>query len=108
MADVLVAHPEDEAPGLLDVAEQGSGAGRDGAARGQLDRRLKRLGRDVVVRIAVGQAEGAQPLGVTGGEDLRDRSAGVVGDEQDAAAASRSARDAVDEILTRLLGPAAA
>jgi len=23
MADVLVAHPEDEAPGLLDVAEQG-------------------------------------------------------------------------------------
>ena len=61
------------------------------AGPGQVDGRLERRRRHVVVRVAVGQGEGAEPLGVAGREDLRDGAAGVVGDEVDAGQVERLA-----------------
>src|SRR3989442_1571748 len=47
--------------------------------------------RPVVVRIAVGERQGPQPLGVPGGEELRDPAAAVVADQVDGAQLERVA-----------------
>jgi hypothetical protein len=52
---------------------------------GRGDQRAEQLGRVVVERVAGGQHEPAEPVGVAGGDDLGDRAAAVVADQDDRA-----------------------
>ena len=76
----------------IEVGEQRLRARDESAGPGQVDRRLERLGRHVVVAVAVHERERAQPRRLAPGDDLRERAAGVVGDEVDGAGV-----DPVDE-----------
>ena len=81
VGDVLVGAAEDALPGprVAGRHQPGREAGVQAHA-GQPDRGQQRLGRHVVVRLAVGQGQRVQPLGVARREYLGDRAAGVVRD----------------------------
>ena len=58
-------------------------AGSDAGQREALDERLELGRREVVERVAVGQHQRPEALGMIGGHQLRERAAGVVADERD-------------------------
>ena len=94
--DVLIAAAEDALAGPGHVAHhRGREAGEQAQAGEQVPGQ-QRLGRDVVVGLAVGQGQGVQPAGVPGREHLGDGAAGVVRDEVDAGQPERVA-EAGDE-----------
>ncbi len=77
--------------GQRQVAGHGGDHRAELARRGQCDEGLEGLGWEVVVDVAVGQRQRADPLRVAGREDLGHRSAGVVGDHVDAVEPERLA-----------------
>ena len=88
---VLVTHREHGGACRGEIGQQRGRRGREQAGAGEVDRRLERFGRHVVVGVAVRQRERAQARRMARGEDLRDGTAGVVRDQVDAVEVERVA-----------------
>jgi hypothetical protein len=63
------------------VREHGVERPAQAAGRRHGEEGLERLGRPIVVDVAIGEREAAQACGIAGGEDLRDAAAAVVPDQ---------------------------
>ena len=83
VGDVLVAGAGETLVGPGDSAHQPGRDAGEQAHAGEQNRGQQRLRWHVVVRLAVGQRQGVQPLGPADREYLGDRTAGIVRDQID-------------------------
>jgi hypothetical protein len=78
VGDVLISGSEDHRPRGFRVRQQGCCPGGQGSRGGHGDGGLEGVGWHVVVRVAVGQAQGAKPVAVPGREHLGHGAPGVM------------------------------